>query len=79
MPFSHHSHSGQFCCHGEGTLESIVLTAIQKEMQTLALTEHMPREERDFYPEEVIFSLVVIAVRLVPELIRFPLFRLIRN
>lgn len=53
MPFSHHSHSGQFCSHGDDDLESIVMTAIQKGMQTLALTEHMPREERDFYPEEV--------------------------
>lgn len=35
------------------------MTAIQKGMQTLALTEHMPREERDFYPEEVTFFLLV--------------------
>lgn len=31
------------------------MTAVEKGMQTLALTEHMPREERDFYPEEVTF------------------------
>lgn len=54
MPFSHHSHSGQFCSHGEDTLEVIVRTAIQKKMQTFALTEHMPREDTDLYPEEVI-------------------------
>ena len=28
-------------------------TAIDKKMQVLALTEHMPREEDDLYPEEV--------------------------
>lgn len=27
--------------------------AIEKKMETFALTEHMPREEEDFYPEEV--------------------------
>ncbi len=54
MPFSHHSHSGQFCSHGEDTLEGIVQTAIGKKMQTFALTEHMPREDVDLYPEEVI-------------------------
>lgn len=69
MPFSHHSHSGEFCSHGEGTLESIVLTAVQKEMRTLALTEHMPREERDFYPEEV-FLLVSVVVTLALGLMR---------
>lgn len=73
MPFSHHSHSGQFCSHGDDDLESIVITAIQKGMHTLALTEHMPREERDFYPEEVTFSfirLLSVAGRLASGLIR---------
>lgn len=67
MPFSHHSHSGQFCCHAKDTLESIVQTAIQKEMQTLALTEHMPREDSDLYPEEVI---CLFHCRFAPGLIR---------
>ena len=53
MPFSHHSHSGQFCHHAKDTLEEVVQTAIAKKMSVLALTEHMPREKRDLYPEEV--------------------------
>ena len=54
MPFSHHSHSGQFCeGHARNTLEEIVQTAIRQNLHTFAFTEHMPREERDFYPEEV--------------------------
>ena len=53
MPFSHHSHSGQFCGHAQNTLEEIVQHAIEKKFEVLALTEHMPREEEDLYPEEV--------------------------
>lgn len=53
MPFSHHSHSGQFCGHAENTLEEVVQTAVTKQMDLYALTEHMPREEEDLYPEEV--------------------------
>ena len=53
MPFSHHSHSGQFCGHAENTLEEVVQTAVTKHMNLYALTEHMPREEEDLYPEEV--------------------------
>jgi histidinol-phosphatase (PHP family) len=54
MPFSHHSHSGQFCPgHAKNTLEEMVQTAIALKMQSFALTEHMPRDQRDFYPEEV--------------------------
>lgn len=56
MPFSHHSHSGQFCSHGKNTLEEIVQGAIKKKMQVFVLTEHMPREQGDLYPEEVIKS-----------------------
>ncbi|KAK5056093.1 hypothetical protein LTR84_012645 [Exophiala bonariae] len=53
MPFSHHSHSGQFCeGHARDSLEEIVLTAISKGMHTFALTEHMPRHDQDRYPEE---------------------------
>lgn len=54
MPFSHHSHSGQFCSHGKNTLEEMVQGAIKRKMQVFALTEHMPREQGDLYPEEVI-------------------------
>ena len=54
MPFSHHSHSGQFCPgHAVDSLESIVETAIAKGFEVYALTEHMPRHEQDFYPEEI--------------------------
>ncbi|GAB7357656.1 hypothetical protein MBLNU459_g0150t1 [Dothideomycetes sp. NU459] len=52
MPFSHHSHSGQFCGHAVNTLEEMVRQAISLGMSTLALTEHIPRGEQDLYPEE---------------------------
>ncbi|KAL9040595.1 MAG: hypothetical protein Q9180_001810 [Flavoplaca navasiana] len=52
MPFSHHSHSGQFCAHAQDNLEDVVKAAIARKMQILALTEHMPREQQDLYPEE---------------------------
>ncbi|KAF2235643.1 histidinol-phosphatase [Viridothelium virens] len=53
MPFSYHSHSGQFCPdHAKDTLEDVIQTAISKNMQVLALTEHMPRGEQDRYPGE---------------------------
>jgi len=55
MPFSHHSHSGQFCGHARDTLEQVITHAIHtRKMRTLALTEHMPRgSDVDLYPEEV--------------------------
>ncbi|KAJ5480878.1 hypothetical protein N7539_006772 [Penicillium diatomitis] len=54
MPFSHHSHSGQFCPgHAKDSLEDVIQTAIAKKMQVFCLTEHMPREAIDFYPEEI--------------------------
>jgi histidinol-phosphatase (PHP family) len=54
MPFSHHSHSGQFCPgHASNTLEEVIRTAISKRMEVFALTEHMPRHDEDRYPEEV--------------------------
>ena len=54
MPFSHHSHSGQFCPgHAKNTLEEMVQTAITKRMEVFALTEHMPRHDEDRYPEEI--------------------------
>ncbi|ETN47245.1 uncharacterized protein HMPREF1541_01437 [Cyphellophora europaea CBS 101466] len=53
MPFSHHSHSGQFCPgHAVNTLEEVVLTAISRKLRVFGLSEHMPRHEVDFYPEE---------------------------
>ncbi|KAF9734706.1 histidinol phosphate phosphatase HisJ family protein [Paraphaeosphaeria minitans] len=53
MPFSHHSHSGQFCAHAKSTLEEVVQDAIAKGFHTFALTEHIPRPIEDLYPEEV--------------------------
>ncbi|KAI9797463.1 MAG: hypothetical protein M1825_005997 [Sarcosagium campestre] len=53
MPFSHHSHSGEFCAHASNSLEEMVQAAIDRQMRVYALTEHMPRDERaDLYPEE---------------------------
>ena len=53
MPFSHHSHSGQFCPgHASNTLAECIETAITKRLRVFGLTEHMPRHEIDFYPEE---------------------------
>lgn len=54
MPFSHHSHSGQFCPgHARDSLEDVIQTAISKKVQVFALTEHMPRHDEDRYQEEV--------------------------
>jgi histidinol-phosphatase (PHP family) len=54
MAFSMHSHSGQFCAHGQGSLESMVLSAIQLGLRKYGLSEHMPRfREEDLYPDEV--------------------------
>ena len=54
MPFSHHSHSGQFCPgHAKDSLEQVIQLAIAKGFEVFCLTEHMPRDEVDFYPEEV--------------------------
>lgn len=52
MPYSHHSHSGQFCGHAQNTLEEVIQAAIAKGFHTFALTEHIPRTRQDFYPEE---------------------------
>lgn len=57
MPFSHHSHSGQFCPgHAKNQLEEVIQTAIAQKMEVFCLTEHMPRGEEDFYPEEVLYT-----------------------
>ncbi|TFY82100.1 hypothetical protein EWM64_g1911 [Hericium alpestre] len=53
MPYSHHSHSGQFCKHATGTLEEVVQEAIHQGFEVYGLTEHVPRYRReDLYPEE---------------------------
>jgi histidinol-phosphatase (PHP family) len=54
MPFSHHSHSGQFCKHAIGSLEQVVQEAIANGFKVYGLTEHVPRyRKKDLYPEEV--------------------------
>lgn len=54
MPYSHHSHSGQFCAHASGTLEDVVLEAIDQGFEVFGLSEHVPRYRvEDLYPEEV--------------------------
>lgn len=54
MPFSHHSHSGEFCPgHAQDSLEDMIKTAISKQFRVFALTEHMPRHDQDRYPEEI--------------------------
>lgn len=66
MPFSHHSHSGQFCGHATNTLEEVVQKAIALKMQVFALTEHMPRDQdEDLYPEEVGSSPLLLAHKLI--------------
>ena len=53
MPFSHHSHSGQFCPgHASDTLEQVIKTAISKGLRVFGLSEHMHRHDIDQYPEE---------------------------
>ncbi|KAI8096226.1 polymerase/histidinol phosphatase-like protein [Halteromyces radiatus] len=54
MPYSYHSHSGQFCHHGYGELEQVVQQAIEKKFKIYGLTEHMPRfDQTELYPEEL--------------------------
>ncbi|KAJ2803048.1 hypothetical protein H4R20_003039, partial [Coemansia guatemalensis] len=53
MPFTFHTHSGQFCRHAKGTLEDVVKEAIAKNLLVLGLSEHVPRSRtQDLYPEE---------------------------
>lgn len=54
MPYSFHSHSGQFCKHGYGLLEDVVKEAVRKNFHTYGLSEHMPRfSYSELYPEEI--------------------------
>ncbi|GAA5820145.1 hypothetical protein JCM11251_005502 [Rhodosporidiobolus azoricus] len=53
MTISHHSHSGEFCCHAKGTLAEVVDEAIRQGFTTFGLSEHVPRYQAShFYPEE---------------------------
>ncbi|KAJ5552572.1 hypothetical protein N7494_001950 [Penicillium frequentans] len=54
MPFSHHSHSGEFCpSHAQNTLEQMIQAAIEQGMELFCLSEHMPRSADELYDEEV--------------------------
>lgn len=51
---SHHSHSGDYVSHANGSLEEMVETAKEKQFTHFCLTEHMPRlDNRFLYPEEL--------------------------
>ncbi|KZT63644.1 histidinol phosphate phosphatase H [Daedalea quercina L-15889] len=64
MPYSHHSHSGQFCKHAAGTLEDVVREAIQQGFEVYGLTEHVPRYRlTDLYPEEDGMTLAALATQ----------------
>eukprot|EP00123_Amoebidium_parasiticum_P000520 comp11336_c0_seq1/m.5733 comp11336_c0_seq1/g.5733 ORF comp11336_c0_seq1/g.5733 comp11336_c0_seq1/m.5733 type:complete len:298 (-) comp11336_c0_seq1:201-1094(-) len=53
MPFTYHSHCGQYCKHASGTLEEVVTRARAIGFISLGLSEHMPRfRDQDLYPEE---------------------------
>lgn len=50
---SHHSHSGEYCTHATGDLESCIEEAIRQKFDLFCLTEHIPRyRESDLYPGE---------------------------
>lgn len=50
----HGGHSGQFCCHAQDSLESVVQAYVQKGFRWVGITEHMaPTESRFIYPDEI--------------------------
>lgn len=53
MPWTHHSHSGEFCAHAKDTLEKMFVTGVTKEMAVFAFTEHVSRSNTYLYPEEI--------------------------
>ncbi|EPT00907.1 hypothetical protein FOMPIDRAFT_1162212 [Fomitopsis schrenkii] len=64
MPYSHHSHSGQFCKHAAGTLEEVVREAMRQGFDVYGLTEHVPRYRlADLYPEEHDMALDALALQ----------------
>lgn len=53
MLVSCHSHSGEFCKHGQDKLYQIINQAVKLGFKTYCLTEHMPRyDTMHLYPEE---------------------------
>ncbi|GAA5885996.1 hypothetical protein JCM6882_004227 [Rhodosporidiobolus microsporus] len=62
MTVSHHSHSGEFCCHAKGTLAEVVDEAIRQGFTTFGLSEHVPRYQAShLYPEESHLSIQDLA------------------
>ncbi|KAI8058472.1 putative histidinol-phosphatase [Syncephalis plumigaleata] len=54
MPFTLHTHSGQFCYHAHGTLEELIKAGVAARLTFMGLSEHMPRTRAiDLYPEEL--------------------------
>eukprot|EP00759_Apiculatamorpha_spiralis_P004077 PhF_6_TR12302/c0_g1_i2/m.19539/K04486/E3.1.3.15B; histidinol-phosphatase (PHP family) len=54
MSVTHHSHSGEFCNHGQGTLEQMVEEYYTRGFHVVSLTEHMPRPNpENLYEEEI--------------------------
>ncbi len=50
----HGGHSGEFCCHAQGTLEEMILSYIQRGFRRVGITEHIPPESnRWLYPDEI--------------------------
>ncbi|KAF4553076.1 PHP domain-containing protein [Elsinoe fawcettii] len=59
MLWTTHSHSGQFCTHSTSTLREVILSAISRGINTICLTEHIPRHPPEFYPGEETHPLVL--------------------
>ncbi|KAI9335416.1 Polymerase/histidinol phosphatase-like protein [Zopfochytrium polystomum] len=58
-----HSHSGEFCTHAEGSLESVVQSALARGFSAIGLSEHMPRDRpQHLYPDELEAGLDVPAL-----------------
>ncbi|KAL2858265.1 polymerase/histidinol phosphatase-like protein [Aspergillus pseudodeflectus] len=54
MPFSHHSHSGEFCpSHAQDSLEEVIQEAISQGMRVFCSSEHMPHADEELYDEEI--------------------------
>ncbi|KAI0060537.1 histidinol phosphate phosphatase H [Artomyces pyxidatus] len=64
MPYSLHSHSGEFCKHATGSLEDVVKEAIRQGFEVYGLSEHAPRyRTEDLYPEEAGLSVACLAAQ----------------
>ncbi len=60
----HGGHSGQFCQHAQGTLEELVVAAIDQGLAAFGITEHMaPVNDYDRYSDEVEAGLTADALQ----------------